>query len=75
MHLSSLATALAAIAFGLWLAVRTGNGAGAFAVGYTAAAWTGHRIFRVDHHQTHRHALLIAFAALLLVPGIRRRLA
>jgi hypothetical protein len=74
MHPTSLVTALLAIAFGAWLAARTGNGLGAFAVGYTAATWTGHAIFRIHHRDTHRHALIIAGAALLLIPGIRRRL-
>jgi len=74
MHPTSLITALLALTFGAWLAVRTGDGAGAFAVGYTAAAFTGHRLFRVHHHDTHRHALIVAFAALLLIPSIRHRL-
>jgi hypothetical protein len=74
MHPVSLITALTAVAFGFWLAARTGDGLGAFAVGYAAATWTGHAIFRIHHRDTHRHALIIAFAALLLIPGIRRRL-
>lgn len=75
MRVTSLITALLAIAFGIWLAARTGDGAGAFAVGYIAAAWTGHQVFRVHHHETHRHALIITFALLFLLPAVRRRFA
>lgn len=75
MRIGSLITALLAIAFGAWLAVRTGDGPGAFAVGYTAATFTGHRLLHIDHRDTHRHTLLIAGAALLLIPAVRRRFA
>lgn len=75
MRIASLITALAAITFGIWVAAKTGDGLGAFTVGYVAATWTGHQLFRVHHRETHRHALIIAFALLFLLPAVRRRFA
>lgn len=75
MYRAPLLTAALAITAGLYLAVHTGHGAGAFAVGYAVTTWLAHMVLGVEHRDTHHHALLapitIALLLVALFPGAR----